>query len=993
MTNNKITVPEMEVFRTEEYYVLMNSESSLWCNRKTGDISIKPGWELANSGDVECLGIFYGLIGKIDFQGEGEARLLLIKDTDVVGDLPDGRTVVKIRSIVFLHPCGPDVTASELGLKSCKKHKGGGFSNTFELPQKAAFAKTWGTIKSATNSIKSTTQQAAALATYQVKGGSRKDVKDREKFEKRILEELSRVFTETDSFYFCLGTPGSRLCDLTNCLQKFHTPGSSTDDRFFWNKYMLKDIAEINNELAKAWILPIIQGYVQIEHCKVDAVPNGLDENRKQDVTLAIVSRRSRYRAGTRYKRRGLDEDGYCANYVETEQILSSNSHTLSFVQVRGSVPLFWSQPGYKYRPPPHIDKGEAETKVAFEKHMNGEIKEYGPVCIVNLVEQTGKERVIWEGFSHQILQYNSDQVTYAVFDFHEHCRGMKFENVSLLISKLEEIIQDMVFCWKDKDGIICRQAGVFRVNCIDCLDRTNVVQTAIGKAVLEIQLTKLGLLPPEGQLPSSLRPKFQNLWANNGDVISKQYAGTNALKGDYTRTGERKFTGMMKDGMNSANRYYLSRFKDVYRQATIDIMQGQVVTEDAIDDETDSVATAEHVKLLIEDCKKFIVSDSSLVLGAWGLINADPQTGDPTETDMDTILILTKDSYYVADYDDEVDKIVKCQRVPLPDIKAVELGQMEIVPPHSALQIFNKSKGKPVMQCCLRMQYTQENSDFAHVFRSSHLRFFNNVAIVIKGDDEMIESLRAISDSFKIAIETQYSEIFDQVIWKIDPDMTLEEMLPPSPHVRNMTDLQLESLKSVGSKALSNMTSKFSKLGSTLNPRSRGKSAQGPSAALPELNVGEEPDSCDKESFLPGVGIVMSNTQIESVDPSDIIITEENVNVTKPTELRVRTFSHSSSEVDDKDKLEVVGSSGERASLDLSLGISASQSENALRSIKTGFTQAGSVLTSPSAVLSPLTRLAKGVLSGGGRKQPAGIDELRELWATTGCKTRLITV
>lgn len=57
------------------------------------------------------------------------------------------------------------------------------------------------------------------------------------------------------------------------------------------------------------------------------------------------------------------------------------------------------------------------------------------------------------------------------------------------------------------------------------------MVKTAIGKAVLEVQLTKLGLLPPEGNLPSSLRTTFQSLWANNGDVISKQYAGTNALK------------------------------------------------------------------------------------------------------------------------------------------------------------------------------------------------------------------------------------------------------------------------------------------------------------------------------------------------------------------------------------------------------------------------------------------------------------------------------
>lgn len=43
MANKKAPVPEMEVFRTEDYYVLMNSESSLWCNRKNGEISVRPG--------------------------------------------------------------------------------------------------------------------------------------------------------------------------------------------------------------------------------------------------------------------------------------------------------------------------------------------------------------------------------------------------------------------------------------------------------------------------------------------------------------------------------------------------------------------------------------------------------------------------------------------------------------------------------------------------------------------------------------------------------------------------------------------------------------------------------------------------------------------------------------------------------------------------------------------------------------------------------------
>ena len=62
--------------------------------------------------------------------------------------------------------------------------------------------------------------------------------------------------------------------------------------------------------------------------------------------------------AGTRYKRRGVDVDGNVANYVETEMLIQCGIHVVSYVLVRGSVPIYWTQPGYKYRPPPIIEKG-----------------------------------------------------------------------------------------------------------------------------------------------------------------------------------------------------------------------------------------------------------------------------------------------------------------------------------------------------------------------------------------------------------------------------------------------------------------------------------------------------------------------------------------------------------------------------------------------------------------------------------------------------------
>lgn len=38
-------------------------------------------------------------------------------------------------------------------------------------------------------------------------------------------------------------------------------------------------------------------------------------------------------------------------------------------------------------------------------------------------------------------------------------------------------------------------QRGVFRINCIDCLDRTNVVQGLLAKRMLHIQLIVIILL------------------------------------------------------------------------------------------------------------------------------------------------------------------------------------------------------------------------------------------------------------------------------------------------------------------------------------------------------------------------------------------------------------------------------------------------------------------------------------------------------------------
>jgi len=755
--------------------------------------------------------------------------------------------------------------------------------------------------------------------------------KTAERFERRVLEEFAKMFTESKSFYFSL------TGDITNALQRQGsraptvTTNSMTgeqielfptwrdvDDRFFFNRAMVQELIDIGDQKLDAWITPFIQGYVEIKEVPLDLLDaEGLYQNPDGNpsalglpsfYTIILISRRSRHRAGTRYKRRGVDTDGHVANYVETEQILVYHHYVLSFLQVRGSVPLFWSQPGIKYRPPPKLDNNPEEDKIAFGKHFQREFDLYdGPITCLSLVEKSGREKVIGDAYLDNALALDRPDLNFVYFDFHEFCKGMRFENVEILLNSLEqnEYIRSMQYCWLDKHGAVCQQKGVFRVNCIDCLDRTNVVQTAIAKNVIETQLIKLGLIPPEHGIPVNLRLTIQGLWANNGDALSRQYAGTNALKGDFTRTGERNLSGLMKDGMNSASRYYLNQFRDAYRQATIDLMTGQIVSESLVaghfeevgeeareDDESSNLVNAEHVRTIIEDCKKLLIPDMESIIGAWGLIDNDPNTGDPDQEDMDLIVILTKDSYYVAYYDDEVDKVINYQRVALSDIELIEFG----VAPHSPtfnLPGFKKTSKHETHS--LRLNYrmpqppssvfydanedctalNQANpaslkvgtniSGFFHMFRATNQRFFNSMTVMVNTEEERIECLKSVADSIIVAM----------ALADLPPapfvQGTLEKRKSKMPELHssfNDQQFDTERQRSAGSKvvsnslkAISNVSSHFSRL----NPmnkfrQNRGGGALETSAEVPQININSQ--QCDAGMLLSPNDLTRSPAQ-----------------------------------------------------------------------------------------------------------------------------------
>uniref|UniRef100_A0A663EF55 Inositol polyphosphate-5-phosphatase F n=1 Tax=Aquila chrysaetos chrysaetos TaxID=223781 RepID=A0A663EF55_AQUCH len=706
----------MELFQAKDHYILQSGERALWCSRRDGSLQLRAATDLLLAWNPICLGLVEGVIGKVQLHTDLPWWLLLIRQKALIGKLPGDHEVCKITKIAVI-PLS-ETEPQDLELELCKKHHFG-INKPEKITQSPDDTKFL---------LKTLTQIKSNVSAPNKK--KIKESKEKEKLEKRLLEELFKMFMDSDSFYYSL------TYDLTNSVQR--QSACEKTNLPLWRK----------NAEVDFWIIPIIQGFVQIEELVVNYSESSDDdksspETPPQESTcvddihptflVALISRRSRHRAGMRYKRRGVDKNGNVANYVETEQLIHVHNHTLSFIQTRGSVPVFWSQVGYRYNPRPRLDKSENETVSCFRAHFEEQLKNYKKQVIINLVDQTGREKIIGDAYLKQVLLYNNANLTYVSFDFHEHCRGMKFENVQTLTDAIHDIILDMKWCWVDQAGVICKQEGIFRVNCMDCLDRTNVVQAAIARVVMEQQLKKLGVMPPEQPLPVKCNRIYQIIWANNGDAISRQYAGTAALK---VKVINRLLLYI------TFNCWFLVWcFVDFY----LDLMQGIPVTEDLYsiftkEKEHEALhkenlrSHQELISQLLQSYMKLLLPDDEKFHGGWALIDSvqikpSPLLIDATHKDVDVLLLLSNSAYYVAYYDDEIDKVNQYQRLSLEALEKIEIG------PEPTLF------GKPKFSC-MRLHYKyKEMSGYFHTLR----------AVVRNPEEDGKDTLQCIAEMLRI--------------------------------------------------------------------------------------------------------------------------------------------------------------------------------------------------------------------------------------------------
>ncbi|GAA5885476.1 hypothetical protein JCM6882_009634 [Rhodosporidiobolus microsporus] len=362
---------------------------------------------------------------------------------------------------------------------------------------------------------------------------------------------------------------------------------------FTWNHYLLEPLAAFRGTLtaqeracwdSRFFMLPVIQGLYGECEVAVGA----------EKLLLTVVSRRGWGRAGTRFKKRGIDANGNVGNFAETETIIQTSTKAVAFTQIRGSVPLKWIE-HLRLAGPVNLSIASPLLPVSlppFLAHMRSLIASYSRIHILSLLSNLHSGSLAPEaqlGDAYQALcdagaaqdEQVHERVVYQQYSIHKNemlsgqAAHIPAEIAEAVGGALEEFGAAVVAVDEatGKMKLEKEQQGVFRVNCRDCLDRSNLGEFSLSTAALEKQMSTLGLPPFAG---SALEKAHRRLWAKNGDAISQIYAGSPAMNSRFIRRGIFDKKQELENAVNSERRVEQCLVHDRDKNRAIEILTGQ---------------------------------------------------------------------------------------------------------------------------------------------------------------------------------------------------------------------------------------------------------------------------------------------------------------------------------------------------------------------------------------------------------------------------------
>ncbi|KAK6332402.1 phosphatidylinositol-3,5-bisphosphate 5-phosphatase [Orbilia brochopaga] len=382
---------------------------------------------------------------------------------------------------------------------------------------------------------------------------------------------------------------------LKNGLRPSLTSSADYNEMFAWNHYMLQPALQYMTNTFD-WCLPLLHGF--IDQCKIAVFG--------RPIYVTIIARRSRYFAGARFLKRGTNDLGYVANDVESEQIVSDMLTTsfhapggilfgspnyTSYVQHRGSIPLYWSQESSPSVPKPPITLNLVDPFFsAAALHFDQLFNRYGtPIVVLNLIkarEKVPRESLLLHEFTQAITYLKTrlqdpDNIIYKAWDMsrvaksHDQDVVEKLEETATEVLKLTGIFHNG---YGDHYPVQLQQ-GVCRTNCIDCLDRTNAAQFVIGKRALGIQLKALGIVEDEFiRYDTDTSNLFTHMYHDHGDSIALQYGGSHLVNTMETYRKINQWSSHSRDMIESFKRYYNNSFMDAQRQEAINLFLGNYI-------------------------------------------------------------------------------------------------------------------------------------------------------------------------------------------------------------------------------------------------------------------------------------------------------------------------------------------------------------------------------------------------------------------------------
>lgn len=453
----------------------------------------------------------------------------------------------------------------------------------------------------------------------------------RTKFLDQEEARLLHTFKQVDlskNFYF------SYTYDLTKTLQDNlttddlnrtkETTAWGYNEKFIWNHHLLLPAfassqhkwRENDADAASGWVLPLVYGFVdQAKLCVLNCT-----------IHVTLIARRSRHFAGARFLKRGTDENGHVANDVETEQIVSEalttpfyapntrkrgesetslgpNPRYTSYVMHRGSIPIYWTQDSTNMSPRPPIEISVVDPYYSSAAlHFDDMLGRYGhPIIVLNLIkskEKQPREVKLLGAFGECVSYLNQflprdKKLRYIAWDMSRASKSLDQDVIGVLEDIAEETVNATKFFHsgpepnsfafgngrkdrKDRRETILLQSGVARVNCVDCLDRTNAAQFVIGKAAFGHQLHALGLLDdPTLPFDSAAVDMLTEMYHDLGDTIALQYGGSHLVNTMETYRKINQWTSHSRDMLEGLKRYYANSFVDADKQAAINLFLG----------------------------------------------------------------------------------------------------------------------------------------------------------------------------------------------------------------------------------------------------------------------------------------------------------------------------------------------------------------------------------------------------------------------------------